>query len=68
MSDHTLLALYLMRLHQHRQAYAGALADVQRCLNASGTTCAVAELLVELEQRSAELARLVERLEQTTRR
>ncbi len=66
MVEHDLLALYLMRLHHHQQAYAGALDDVRRCLHRPGVGAEVHQVLADLEQRSAELANLIERLEHIT--
>ncbi|MBD8729936.1 MULTISPECIES: hypothetical protein [unclassified Pseudomonas] len=66
MFDHDLLALHLMRLHQHQQAYAGALADVRRCLQRPGAGAEVHQVLADLERRSAELANLIEGLEHIT--
>jgi hypothetical protein len=67
MVEHDLLALYLVRLHQHQQAYAGALDDVRCCLHRPGAGAEVHQVLADLERRSAELANLIQRLEHITR-
>ena len=64
MFQHELLALYLMRLHQHQLAYVGALADVQRCLNRPDASAALGDLLAQIEFHSAELEALVMRLKE----
>lgn len=66
MLQHDLLALHLMRLHQHQQAFVGALADVQRCLPQVDANTTNGQLLAEIELRSAQLAVLVKRLKQNT--
>lgn len=64
MFQHDLLALHLMRLYQHQQAYTGALADVRRCLDRPDTRTEFDDLLAEIEMRGAQLDALVERLRQ----
>lgn len=64
MFQQDLLALYLMRLHQHQQAYTGALADIRRCLDRPDTRTEFDDLLAEIEMRGAQLDALVERLRQ----
>lgn len=64
MFQQDLLALHLMRLHQHQQAYTGALADVRRCLDRPDTRTEFDDLLAEFEMRGAQLDALVERLRQ----
>ncbi|MDY1045709.1 hypothetical protein SOM55_02680 [Pseudomonas coleopterorum] len=64
MFQQDLLALHLMRLHQHQQAYTGALADVRRCLDRPDTRTEFDDLLAEIEMRGAQLDALVERLRQ----
>lgn len=64
MFQQDLLALHLMRLHQHQQAYTGALADVRRCLDRPDTRTEFDNLLAEIEMRGAQLDALVERLRQ----
>ncbi|MET3713784.1 hypothetical protein [Pseudomonas sp. PvP001] len=68
MFQQDLLALHLMRLHQHQQAYTGALADVRRCLDRPDTLTEFDDLLVEIEMRGAQLDALVERLRQLSDR
>ena len=68
MFQHDLLALHLMRLHQHQQAYTGALADVRRCLDRPDTRTEFDDLLAEIEMRGAQLEALVERLRQLSDR
>lgn len=68
MFQQDLLALHLMRLHQHQQAYTGALADVRRCLDRPDTRTEFDDLLVEIEMRGAQLDALVERLRQLSDR
>ena len=68
MFQHDLLALHLMRLHQHQQAYTGALADVRRCLDRPDTRTEFDDLLAEIEMRGAQLDALVERLRQLSNR
>jgi len=68
MFQHDLLALHLMRLHQHQQAYTGALADVRRCLDRPDTRTEFDDLLAEIEMRGAQLDALVERLRQLSDR
>jgi len=68
MFEHDLLALHLMRLQQHQQAYAGALDHVRRCLHRPDARADVLQRLAEIESCSAQLAILVERLKQTTDR
>ncbi len=68
MFQHDLLALHLMRLHQHQQAYTGALADVRRCLDRPETNAELGDLLAEIEMRGAQLEALVERLRQLSDR
>lgn len=64
MFQQDLLALHLMRLHQHQQAYTGALVDVRRCLDRPDTRTEFDDLLAEIEMRGAQLDALVERLRQ----
>jgi len=64
MFQQDLLALHLMRLHQHQQAYTGALADIRRCLDRPDTRTEFDDLLAEIEMRGAQLDALVERLRQ----
>ncbi|MDY1015917.1 hypothetical protein SOM59_02340 [Pseudomonas coleopterorum] len=64
MFQQDLLALHLMRLLQHQQAYTGALADVRRCLDRPDTRTEFDDLLAEIEMRGAQLDALVERLRQ----
>ncbi len=68
MFQQDLLALHLMRLHQHQQAYTGALADVRRCLDRPDTRTEFDDLLAEIEMRGAQLDALVERLRQLSDR
>ena len=68
MFQQDLLALHLMRLHQHQQAYTGALADVRRCLDRPDTRTEFDDLLAEIEMRGAQLDALVERLRQLSNR
>ena len=62
MPQHDLLALHLMRLHQHQQAFVGALADVQRCLKERGCSAQMSELLAQLAYSSAQVQHYVEQL------
>lgn len=68
MFQHDLLALHLMRLHQHQQAYTGALADVRRCLDRPDIRTEFDDLLAEIEMCGAQLDALVERLRQLSNR